>query len=61
VLASWSFFVVFISTAVVWIGAIVRFPSWLLRIAAVTGYLGIGSVTIFGLVRALSDAKAIIG
>jgi hypothetical protein len=61
VLASWSFFVVFISTVVVWIGAIVRFPSWLLRIAAVTGYLGIGSVTIFGSVRALSDAKAIIG
>jgi hypothetical protein len=61
VLASWSFLVLFISTAVVWIGAIVRFPSWLLRIAAVTGYLGIGSVTVFGLVRALSDAKAIIG
>jgi hypothetical protein len=61
VLASWSFLVIFISTLVVWIGAIVRFPSWLLRIAAVTGYLGIGSVAIFGLVRALSDAKAIIG
>ncbi len=60
VLASWSFLVVFVSTSVVWICAIVRLPSWVARAATVTGYLGTAGVLIFGLTRAISDASDII-
>jgi hypothetical protein len=52
--------VVFISTVVVWFGAVTRFPWWLTRMAAVTGFLGIGIVAIFGLLRAFSHAKDVI-
>jgi len=58
--ASWSFLVVFVSTSVMWICAIVRLPSWVAPAATVTGYLGTVGVLIFGLIRAISDASDII-
>jgi hypothetical protein len=58
--ASWSFLVVFASTSVMWICAIVRLPSSVARAATVTGYLGTAGVVIFGLIRAISDASDII-
>jgi hypothetical protein len=58
--ASWSFLVVFIATAVMWISGIVHAPSWITRTATVAGYLGTTGVLVFGLLRALSDAADII-
>ncbi len=59
--ASWSFVVVCVSTVVIWVNAATRLPSLVNRIAAVTGYLGMGGVLVFGVIRAISDATDIIG
>ena len=59
-LASWSFVVVIVSTAVMWIWTIVHLPSWVARTATITGYLGTAGVFAFGLLRAISDATDII-
>lgn len=59
--ASWSFVVVCVSTVVIWVNAIKHLPSPTARLAAVTGYLGMAGVLIFGLLRAISDASDIIG
>ena len=55
-----SLLVVVGSTVVVWVGTIVRFPSWSMNAATVTGFVGTAGVFVFGLMRAISDAVAII-
>ncbi|KAA3641469.1 MAG: hypothetical protein DWP92_01115 [Armatimonadetes bacterium] len=55
-----SLLVVVASTIVVWVAAIVRLPSWSLKLATMTGYVGTAGVFVFGLMRAISDAVTII-
>jgi len=59
--ATISFAVVLVATLVFWFGSIVKRPnSWVLKAAAVVGYLGTVGVLVFGLIRATSDAVDII-
>jgi hypothetical protein len=44
-----------------WLAAIVRVPTWVIRIATTAGVLGVAGVFVFGLMRAISDAADIIG
>jgi hypothetical protein len=56
-----SFILVAVSTIVMWLAAIVRVPTWVIRIATTAGVLGVVGVFVFGLMRAISDAADIIG
>ncbi len=62
VAASWSFVFVLVSSAALWITALVpRTPIAVRTLIGVAGYLGLAGVLFFGLVRAISDAIEIIG
>ena len=59
--ATISFAVVLVATLVFWLASIVKRPtSWVLKAAAVVGYLGTAGVVVFGLIRAITDAANII-
>lgn len=62
VAASASFVVLFVSTAALWVVALVpNAPSWLRSAIGVAGVGGLAGVLVFGLLRAAADAIEIIG
>lgn len=59
-LASWSFLVVFASTLVLWVDALIRLPVAIGLAARIAGYTGTVGIVVFGILRAATDALDIV-